>query len=91
MTMPLTIDSAGRIVLPKLVRTALDIAPGDTLELDSTGDKITLKPVRNSSPMGKEKGVWVFRTGQAMHADLANNVNEQLRCHGRKQRRLFAR
>jgi AbrB family looped-hinge helix DNA binding protein len=34
MTAQLTIDSAGRIVLPKPIRKELDIGPGDLLGLD---------------------------------------------------------
>jgi AbrB family looped-hinge helix DNA binding protein len=74
MTTRLTIDGAGRVVLPKPLRRELDLAPGDTLELESTGEKITLRPVRATSPLAKEKGVWVFRTGQALPASVTDGV-----------------
>jgi AbrB family looped-hinge helix DNA binding protein len=81
MTTHLTIDKAGRIVIPKSLRKELDIGPGDQLELESAGERITLRPLRGESPLAKEKGVWVFRTGQPLAAsvtdDLLNQIREQ--------------
>jgi AbrB family looped-hinge helix DNA binding protein len=76
----LTIDSAGRIVLPKPLRTELDIGPGDLLELESVGEHITLRPVRGGAPPAKEKGVWVFRTGQPLAASVTDNLLDVTRC-----------
>ncbi len=77
----LTIDSAGRIVLPKPLRKDLDLSPGDCLELESAGERITLRPVRGTAPLAKKKGVWVFRTGQPLPAsatdDMLNQIREQ--------------
>jgi AbrB family looped-hinge helix DNA binding protein len=79
MNARLTIDSAGRVVLPKPLRDELDLAPGDSLELESAGEKITLRPVRASAPLTKEKGVWVFRTGQPLGAAVTDSVLRELR------------
>ena len=64
--MKLTIDRAGRIVLPKPLRDELQLSPGDALEVDKLGEEITLRPVRGSGPLRKKRGVWVFRTGEAL-------------------------
>ena len=37
MTARLTIDGAGRVVIPKPLRKELDLSPGDTLELEAKG------------------------------------------------------
>jgi AbrB family looped-hinge helix DNA binding protein len=79
MTTRLTIDGAGRVVLPKPLRKALLLGPGDVLELVSTEDKITLRPVRNTNPLAKEKGVWVFRTGQPMPLSMIDEVTSSIR------------
>jgi len=79
MTAQLTIDSAGRIVLPKPVRKELDIGPGDLLELEIVGERITLRPVRGPAPLAKEKGVWVFRSGQPLAASVTDDLREQIR------------
>jgi len=54
-----TIDKAGRVVIPKFVRDQLRLEPGDSLELDSDGRAITLRPQRSATPLRKERGVWV--------------------------------
>ena len=41
MTRP--IDTLGRIVIPKEIRTALDIAEGDRLEIHVDGDSVVLR------------------------------------------------
>jgi AbrB family looped-hinge helix DNA binding protein len=85
MTAQLTIDSAGRIVLPKPMRKELDIGPGDLLELENVGERITLRPVRGGGPLAKEKGVWVFRTGQPLAASVTDDLLEQIREQRDKQ------
>ncbi len=79
MTTQLTIDGAGRIVLPKPIRKELDIGPGDLLELENVGERITLRPIRGASPLAKEKGVWVFRTGQPLEASVTDDLLEEIR------------
>ena len=85
MTMQLTIDGAGRIVLPKPIRKELDIGPGDLLEMERNGERITLRPVRGGAPLAKEKGVWVFRTGQPLAASVTDSLLEQIREQRDKQ------
>ena len=89
MTTQLTIDSAGRIVLPKPIRKELDIGPGDLLEMEKIGERITLRPVRGGAPLAKEKGVWVFRTGQPLEASVTDELLEQIR-EQRDQQNLAA-
>lgn len=75
----LTIDSAGRVLLPKPLLHELDLGPGDALELESAGGKITLHPVRAAAPLAKEQGVWVFRTGQALSAFVTDDMLRRAR------------
>jgi len=79
MKSQLILDKAGRIVIPKPLREALNLEPGDALELDRAGDEITLRPVRGSGPLTKEQGVWVFRTGQPLTAAVTDEVLERIR------------
>jgi AbrB family looped-hinge helix DNA binding protein len=85
MTVQLTIDSAGRVVLPKPLRRELDIGPGDLLELESVGEHITLRPLRGGAPLAKEKGVWVFRSGQPLAASVTDDLLEEIRAQRDKQ------
>lgn len=75
----LNLDKAGRIVIPKQLRDELQLQPGDELELESQGDQITLRPVRGSSPLVKEHGVWVFRIGQALTAATTDETLQKIR------------
>ena len=79
MNTVVTLDSAGRVVIPTILRDALQLAPGDTLALESDGDRLTLRPVRPGSGLQKEHGIWVFRTGQKLSAEGANRALESLR------------
>ena len=49
--MELTIDKAGRILIPKSVRDDLHLQAGDSLELDRQGDTLRLTPVPAKAPM----------------------------------------
>jgi AbrB family looped-hinge helix DNA binding protein len=79
MSATVVLDKAGRIVLPKAVRDELRLEPGDALELDSTGDTVSLKPVRSTTPLRKERGVWVFRTGTRLSAETSGKVLASVR------------
>jgi len=66
MTKKITIDKAGRVVIPKPLRRELHLSPGDSLQLDSSGDQITLRPLRLNVPLKKEQGIWVYRTDHSV-------------------------
>jgi AbrB family looped-hinge helix DNA binding protein len=69
MNSKVTLDRAGRVVLPKSLRDELHLSPGDTLDLTVQGDEVRLRPRRSSSPLQKKQGVWVFSTGRPMASD----------------------
>jgi len=73
----ITLDKAGRMVLPKAVRDALRVGPGDTLRIESDDERIILSPVRQHAGLHKEHGVWVYRSGTPVSRPLAELVNEQ--------------
>jgi len=77
--MQLTVDKAGRIVLPKPLRDELNLSPGDSLEVQAAEEQIILRPVRTTSPLEKERGVWVFRTGEELRASSVEETLRQLR------------
>jgi AbrB family looped-hinge helix DNA binding protein len=79
MTTHLTIDKAGRVVIPRSVREELRLEAGDSLEMESAGEAITLRPVRGTGPLVKEHGVWVFHAGQPLSASTTDEMLRQLR------------
>jgi AbrB family looped-hinge helix DNA binding protein len=79
MTTQLTLDKAGRIVIPKVLRDELKLSPGDSLKLEAEGEKITLRPVRGATPLRKERGIWVYRTGRPLSASTTNETLRKVR------------
>ena len=79
MNAHLVLDKAGRVVIPKPVREELHLEPGDALQMDTTGEHITLRPVRGTGPLAKEHGVWVFRTGKPLSASVTDDLLQQIR------------
>jgi AbrB family looped-hinge helix DNA binding protein len=77
MSLTAMLDKAGRIVIPKSLRDELRLEPGDAFELDSVGERVTLRPVRSSTPLRKERGIWVFRTGKKVSAAVTDKVLRQ--------------
>ena len=85
MSGKVTLDQAGRVVLPKTVRNELNLSPGDTLDLTVKGDEVTLRPRREGSSLQKERGVWVFRTGQPLTADETDETLRNIRTQRDRQ------
>jgi AbrB family looped-hinge helix DNA binding protein len=79
MKSTVTIDRAGRVVLPKALRDEMRLSPGDTLDLTVKGDDVTLRPRRGATPLQKERGVWVFRTGKPLTADETKETLRTIR------------
>ena len=79
MNTTVTIDAAGRVVIPKTIRDALHLTPGDTLSLESDGESVTLRSLRPGSPLIKERGIWVFRGGRRLSTEDTNRALESMR------------
>lgn len=79
MNSRLTLDKAGRVVIPKPVREDLHLEPGDALEMERVGEQITLRPARGTGPLTKEHGVWVFRIGQPLPATATDEMLQEIR------------
>lgn len=79
MNTTLTVDKAGRVVLPKPVRDEMQLRAGDSLELESSEDRIVLRPRRGESGLRKKQGIWVFSTGEPISAEATEEVLRQIR------------
>jgi AbrB family looped-hinge helix DNA binding protein len=79
------IDKAGRIVLPKPVRDELQLEPGASLEIESSGEELTLRPVRGKVSLHKKQGVWVFRSGDPLSPDQVDKTLRQVRDERHRQ------
>ena len=79
MKLKVTLDRAGRVVLPKTLRDEMRLSPGDILDLTVEGDEVTLRPRRGATPLQKERGVWVLRTGKPLTADETEKTLRNIR------------
>lgn len=79
MNATVILDKAGRVVIPKPLRDELRLEAGDSLELESEGERVTLRPVRSGSPLRKERGVWVFHSGRKLSAAATDAVLRDIR------------
>jgi AbrB family looped-hinge helix DNA binding protein len=85
MNSKVTLDRAGRVVLPKTLRDEMHLSPGDTLDLTVKGDEVSLRPRRGATPLQKERGVWVFRTGKPLTADETEETLRNIRTQRHRQ------
>jgi AbrB family looped-hinge helix DNA binding protein len=79
--METTLDRFGRVVIPKEIRDALGLKPGEQLKIEHTDDEVVLKPLREEPPIKVKNGVLVYAgtaTGNLMEAVKAHR-EERLR------------
>lgn len=79
MNTTLTVDKAGRVVLPKPVRDELQLAAGDSLELESSEDRIVLRPVRGTAGLRKKQGIWVLNVDEPLTVEAVNQTIRDIR------------
>jgi AbrB family looped-hinge helix DNA binding protein len=77
MTTEITLDRAGRVLIPKSLRERLHLQPGDVLQLESQGDDITIRPQRSNPSLVKERGIWILSTGEPTAASIPDLIEEQ--------------
>jgi AbrB family looped-hinge helix DNA binding protein len=79
-----TIDAAGRVVIPKQVRARLGLEPGSELELDEVGDHVELRPAGRKAWIAEAAdGRFVARSD----ADVPKLTDEEVRLLLEQQRR----
>lgn len=82
MNVTATIDKAGRLVVPKALRSALHLQPGDVLDLHQRGETLVLEPRHERGRLFKaEDGLWVFSSGagRVLTNEDVNQALEQTR------------
>ncbi len=87
MRSKVTVDRAGRVVLPKALRDELQLSPGDSLDLAVRGNEVTLRPTRSARALQKEHGVWVFRLGSPLTETETQETLESIRAQ--RQRKIL--
>jgi len=80
MNATVTIDKAGRLVLPKAIRDALHLKPGSSLEVEQREDEVVLRASQPEAQLVKEMGMWVLRTpGVAITPEMVEDTLREVR------------
>jgi AbrB family looped-hinge helix DNA binding protein len=79
MTATITMDAAGRLVLPKTVRERLHLRGGDKLNLEIVADKIELTPAPSTELQLVRKGsrLVIAKTGVPFDAGAAIRAEDE--------------
>jgi AbrB family looped-hinge helix DNA binding protein len=77
MEAEVTLDKAGRLVLPKAFREALRVGPGDTLRIQREEDRLIVSAVHPRATLQKERGIWVYRSGKPANASIREMIDQQ--------------
>lgn len=79
----MSVDKAGRVVLPKPLRDKMQLVAGDELLIESEGERVTLRPVRPQATMKKEFGIWVYQ-GEVSAASIPELIEREREKRGRE-------
>ncbi len=71
-----SLDKAGRVVLPKGLRDKMRLSPGDQFLIEGEPERITLRPVRPQATMKKEYGIWVYQ-GEHSTASIPDLIERE--------------
>ena len=75
--MKITIDRAGRIVIPKSIRERYHLQPGTELQIESEADGISLKICDTEPSIIRKRGILVHHGSDTLTLDTADFVNRQ--------------
>jgi AbrB family looped-hinge helix DNA binding protein len=77
----LTVDRAGRIVLPKQLREQFNLHSGSQLEIALGPDRVELKPAETAMMLRRKRKLWVHhgRAQTSLDRAVTNLREERLR------------
>jgi AbrB family looped-hinge helix DNA binding protein len=77
MATKVSIDKAGRLVLPKPIRDKLHLEAGDDLLVETDGEQIRLLPVRPQPLFGRKDGIWVYLGPGGEDIDIVDLIDRE--------------
>ena len=82
--MTITIDRAGRLVVPKSLRERFNLVAGTELEIEVSGDCLRLRKVGAEPALERKKGILVHHGGTRVNLDVAAFIRaeRESRSHG---------
>ena len=68
--MEVTMDSVGRVLVPKTLRTVLGLEPGATMDISAYGSGLQITPVGRSARLVRENGRLVIDGDSTVTDDM---------------------
>jgi AbrB family looped-hinge helix DNA binding protein len=75
-TVTVTIDKAGRLVLPKAIRDALHLKPGSSLELEQRDDEVVMRMQQLQAEIVYKHGIPVLRSREPLRLSPVELVEQ---------------
>ena len=75
--MIITIDSAGRLVVPKPLREQFNLTPGCELEIEAVGDGIALRRADAEPALVRKRGILVHHGTTKTSLDIGDFVRAE--------------
>ena len=82
--MTITIDRAGRIVVPKSLRERFNLVAGTELEIEASGECLQLRKVGAEPALVRKKGILVHRGGARVDLDVAAFIRAERESRSRR-------
>jgi len=75
--MVVTIDNAGRLVVPKALRERFNLTPGCELEIEPAANGITLRRVDEEPSLVRKQGILVHHGSTCASVDIGEFVRAE--------------
>jgi len=75
--MAITIDKAGRLVLPKPIRDRFNLVEGTQLEVEMETDGVRLRVPDSGPSLRRKQGIMVHHGDSMVHLDVAEFIRGQ--------------
>ncbi|MFM8636026.1 MAG: AbrB/MazE/SpoVT family DNA-binding domain-containing protein [Planctomycetia bacterium] len=82
--MKTTIDTAGRLVVPKSLREQFHLTPGSEIEIEPTADGVIIRPADRDAALVDRAGVLVHHGPQTVGIDIAAFVRQERESRARR-------
>lgn len=82
--MTITIDRAGRLVVPKSLRERFNLVAGTELEIEVHGECLQLRRVGAEPALVRKKGILVHHAGARAHLDVAAFIRAERESRSRR-------
>ncbi len=79
--MTITIDRAGRAVIPKPIRDRFNLCEGTELEIETCANEIHLRVKHCDSPLIRKRGILIHHGIEGGSLDIAKFINAERDSH----------